>query len=231
MPGRRRPSSTPATSARRARTTTASRSSSARATTTARCATSVAPAVGDLVITEVMPKPDAGQRRRSASGSRSRRSRTSISTASASIARATRRKPEVIDVAGLHARHRRQLRRVRAPIDTTMNGGLPAADRGTFTFSLDRRHGDAPGDVQIVCGRHRDRRDHVDALDDRRVAPARSRPRSIRRERRPSRTSATATVDLRRAATSARRARDNAQCPLLPPPGMCIDGGTIRARS
>jgi len=112
--------------------------------------------------------------------------------------------------------------------DTAMNGGLPAGEvRATFTFALVDGTAAAPGDVQIVVGTTvidaiswtstRSGRSH--ALDPDLVDP-------IANDMQTNFCDGATAYGLGDLGTPN---ADNEQCLILPPAGMCDDGGTIRA--
>jgi len=113
-------------------------------------------------------------------------------------------------------------------IDPAMNGGLPAdAVRGTFGFSLVDGSAQSPGDVRVMVGTEvldaitwtstRAGRSH--ALDPTKYDPLANDDASNFCDG----TTAYGDGDL------GTPGADNDACPVVVPPGMCLDGSTVRA--
>ena len=192
----------------------------------------VTPVPGDLVITEVMPSPSSVS---DAVGEwfEARATRdvdlNGLGLDRAGDTTANPNRDPVADclhvTAGTHVVFARNA-------DPVMNGGLPTPAAARSRFSLVAGTTTAPGDVQILSGADRDRRGHVDELAHRASRSARSGLHERHRQRR-RRQLLRRRHELRhvrhRRPISARPAPPNAQCALAPPPGMCLDNGTLRA--
>jgi Lamin Tail Domain len=111
--------------------------------------------------------------------------------------------------------------------DTALNGGLPAAAvRGTFKFSLVNGTTAAPGDIQILSGAN-----VIDAVSWTKSSA------NVSLQLDPDLEDATANDNLSNFCNGSASYGDggagtpgavNGQCVLLPPAGMCSDGGTNR---
>ena len=183
------------------------------------------PGPGDLVITEVMPSP---ARVSDAAGEwLEARAMADVDLVGVGVSRIAST-PDVI--AGPDCHHVRAGSYVvfARSTDPAVNGGLPAAAiAGTFRFNLITGSTAAPGDVAIVAGTT-----VVDAvtwthstsgaalqLDPGRIDPSSNDVES---------NFCDATQPYG-AGDRGTPGADNAPCPLLPGPGMCDDGGRIRA--
>ena len=187
----------------------------------------VAPGPGDLVITEVMPSP---ARVADAAGEWFEARVTSdVDLNGVGLGRIGSRTTDVISSADcLRVRAGSHVVFARSR-DPAVNGGLPAAAiAGTFTFNLVG----GPGDVAIVAGTT-----VVDAVTWTRsttgaalqLDPARTDPIANDSES----NFCDATAPYSPAGTGApdrgTPGAANAPCPMLPGPGMCDDGGQLRA--
>lgn len=185
----------------------------------------VAPGPGDLVITEVMPSPtkvldSAGEWFEA-------RVMNDVDLAGVGVGRVGSASPDVIPGPDcVHVRAGSYVVFARST-DPTANGGIPAASiAGTFKFNLVGGSASSPGDVAIVAGRT-----VVDAvtwtrsasgaalqLDPGRIDPAANDDESNFCNA----TQPYGSGDLGTPGT------DNTRCAMLPAPGMCDDGGTLR---
>ena len=186
----------------------------------------VSPGPGDLVITEVMASP---ARVSDAAGEwLEARAMTDVDLVGVGVRRIAGPAPDVIAGPDCH--------RVRAgsyvvfarSADPAVNGGLPAAAiAGTFRFNLITGAAAAPGDVAIVAGTT-----VVDAvtwthstsgaalqLDADRIDPSANDAESNFCD----------ATEPYGAGDRGTPGAGNARCALLPGPGMCDDGGRIRA--
>ena len=189
----------------------------------------VSPGVGDLVITEVMPSPAAvsdtvGEWFEAKAMIDLDLNGVGLDRAADSSAPNVITSPDCIHVpAGTFVVF------AKSP-DTTVNGGIPPNTvRGTFTFSLVAGSTSAPGDVQIVAGGST-----VDAItwtSSRSGASLQLDPDltdAISNDEQANFCDGTTPYGLGDLGTPS---VVNNQCSLLPPPGMCDDNGTPRARS
>ena len=111
--------------------------------------------------------------------------------------------------------------------DMVMNGGLPAAAiKGTFGFAMVAGSAASPGDVQILAGTT-----VIDAITWTKSGNGASLqldPDLIDPGANDSESNFCAGTAAYGAGDLGTPGADNAQCVLLPPAGMCDDGGTIR---
>ncbi|HEX3763253.1 MAG TPA: lamin tail domain-containing protein [Kofleriaceae bacterium] len=184
------------------------------------------PGPGDLVITEVMASPaavadDVGEWLEA-------RVMTDVDLLGVGVSRVAGTAAAVI--AGPDCHHARAGSYVvfARSADPTVNGGIPAASiAGTFAFNLITGSVAAPGDVAIVAGTT-----VVDAVTwthSTSGAALQLDPDRIDASANDSESNfcdATRPYGLGDLGTPG---ADNAQCTLLPGPGMCDDGGTVRA--
>ena len=187
----------------------------------------VAPALGDLVITEVMPNPTkAGD----ATGEWfEAKVMNDVDLNGVGLDRAgdTNVKPDIITSADcVHVRAGSYLVFAKST-DMALNGGIPAAAIfGTFKFAMITGAPGAPGDVAIVAGTT-----VVDAVTWTRSVNGKALQLdpdlidSISNDTESNFCDATATYGLGDLGTPG---ANNAQCTMLPPPGMCDDGGALR---
>jgi hypothetical protein len=187
---------------------------------------SVAPVAGDLVITEVMPNPAAVSD--TVGEWFEAKVIHDVDLNGVGLDRAgDTANPNVIDspdcihvAAGSYVVFAKNA-------DGAMNGGLPAGSiLGTFTFSLIDGTVAAPGDVRLVAGTT-----VIDAISWTRSASGKSHqldPDLIDANSNDMESNfcdGTTPFGLGDLGTPFAA---NAQCTLLPPPGMCDDGGTLR---
>ncbi|HEX8109137.1 MAG TPA: lamin tail domain-containing protein, partial [Kofleriaceae bacterium] len=185
----------------------------------------VPPGPGDLVITEVMASPT---RVSDAAGEwLEARVMTDVDLVGVGVGRIAGT-PDVIAGPDCHPVRAGSYVVFARSADPAVNGGLPAAAiAGTFRFNLISGSTTAPGDVEIIAGTT-----VVDAvtwthstsgaalqLDPGRIDPSANDAESNFRDA----TQPYGAGDLGTPGAG------NAQCALLPGPGMCDDGGRIRA--
>lgn len=188
----------------------------------------IAPAVGQLVITEVMPNPNAvgdtaGEWFEAQATAAFDLNGVGLDRAGDTANPSVIESPDCIAVnAGDYVVFAKNL-------DPAMNGGLPeAAVKGRFTFSLITGSTTTPGDVQLVYGDTvidamtyvRSATGKALQLDPDLVDPAANDQPSNYCD---------ATTPYGAGTDTGTPGAANTQCDLLPPAGMCDDAGTLRA--
>jgi hypothetical protein len=187
----------------------------------------VPPGVGDLVITEVMPSPSKVS---DAVGEWFEvKAMKDVDLNGLGLDRAAdSAPPNVITapsclrmVAGSYALFGKS-------IDMTMNGGLPAgAILGTFTFSMVAGSTSAPGDVQVVSqGSIVDAVSWTSSRSGKALQLDPDVQDAVSNDQQSNWCDAQSPYGAGDLGTPA---ADNAQCTMMPPPGMCDDNGTLRA--
>lgn len=187
----------------------------------------VAPAPGDLVITEVMPSPtEVGDTTGEWFEARVMND-VDLNGVGLDRARDSNIKPDLITSADcVHVQAGSHLVFARST-DMTVNGGIPATSiAGTFRFAMIAGTTTGPGDVAIVAGTT-----VVDAVTWTRSSPGKALQLdpdlidSISNDTESNFCDATASYGPGDLGTPGAA---NSQCALLPVAGMCDDGGVIR---